>query len=191
MGRGARDNRSSTPGIPGPGNPPRFFELLRTLCEKDVEFVIIGGFAVILHGHVRATKDVDIVPNTSPANVERLWEALVELEAHPAEIEGFRPEEMPVAFGKEGLLHGGNWILYTTLGRLDLMPSVADAEGEIPFAELRESAVRVDLEEIGYAIWVASVGQLIAMKEHANRDIDRIDVTALRMVLRMEDAGAQ
>lgn len=130
------------------------------------------------------------MPDLSTANVERLWEALVELEARPAEIEGFRPEEVPVAFGKDGLLHGGNWILYTTLGRLDLMSYVADAEGEIPFAELRESAVRVDLEEIGRPIWVASVGQLIAMKEHANRDIDRIDVTALRMILGMED-GAQ
>lgn len=189
MGRGARDGRGVTPGIPGPGNPPRFFELLRKLCEKDVEFIIIGGFAVTLHGHVRATKDVDIVPNRSLGNGERLWAALVELKAQPAEIEGFRTEEMPVAFEKEGLLRGGNWILYTTLGRLDLMPYVADAEGEIPFAELRESAVRVDLEEIGHPIWVASIGQLIAMKEHANRDIDRIDVTALRMILR-EDAGA-
>ena len=191
MGRGTRDDRSSTPGSPGPGTLPRFFELLRKLCEKEVEFVIIGGFAVILHGHVRATKDVDIVPSTSPANVERLWEALVELEAVPGEIEGLRPEDMPVAFGKEGLLHGGNWILYTTQGCLDLMPYVADADGEIPFAELRESAVRVDLEEIGHPIWVASVGQLISMKEHANRDIDRIDVSALRMILRLEDAGAQ
>ena len=191
MGRGARDARSSTPGTPGPGTPPRFFELLRKLCEKDVEFVIIGGFAVILHGHVRATKDVDIVPNMSPANLERLWEALVELQARPAEIPGLRPEEAPVAFGKEGLLHGGNWILYTTLGRLDLLPCVADAEGEIPFVELREDAVRVDLEEIGFPVWVASAGQLIAMKEHANRDIDRIDVTALRTILRTEDAGAQ
>lgn len=172
-------------------NPPRFFELLRTLCEKGVEFVIIGGFAVILHGHVRATKDVDIVPDTSADNVERLWNALVELEARPAEIEGLQPNEMPVAFGKEGLQHGGNWILYTTQGRLDLMPYVADAEGEIPFGELRQSAVRVDLEEIGHPIWVASVEQLIAMKEHANRDVDRIDVTALRMILRLEGSEAQ
>lgn len=183
MGRGERAGRSTRPGIPGPGDPPRFFELLRTLSEKGVEFVIIGGFAVILHGHVRATKDVDIVPNTSPEHVERLWNALVELEAQPAVIEGFRPKEMPVAFGKEGLLRGGNRILYTTMGRLDLMPYVADAEGEIPFAELRQSAVRVDLEEIGHPIWVASVEQLIAMKEHANRDVDRMDVTALRMIL--------
>jgi hypothetical protein len=61
------------------------------------------------------------------------------------------------------------------------MSYVETADGELLYAELRENAERVDLEEIGRPIWVASVDDLIAMKEHANRDIDRIDLTAMRM----------
>lgn len=181
MGRGGGERGTGAPGVPGPATPPRFFDLLRVLRENGAAFVIIGGFAVVLHGYVRATKDVDIVPDPAEENMSRLWDALCAIDARPAEFRDFRPEEMPVPFTREGLLGGGNWVLYTTLGRVDLMPNVTDAEGEITYDELRESAVRVDLEEIGHPVWVASTDQLIAMKEHAGRDIDRIDVTAIRM----------
>ena len=69
---------------PGPETPARFFDLLRVLSDHHVEFVLIGGFAVALHGHVRATKDVDIVPEQSPENLTRLWNALDELKAELA-----------------------------------------------------------------------------------------------------------
>ena len=46
--------------------------LLRTLDAHCVEFVIIGGIAVGLHGHARATKDLDIKIEASAANVARL-----------------------------------------------------------------------------------------------------------------------
>lgn len=167
---------------PNADTPPDFYGLLRRLCEHEIEFVIIGGFAVGLQGYQRATKDIDIVPNATPNNLSRLWDALSSIDAQPADIADFRLEEMPMPFSLEGLIEGqGNWVLYTSLGRIDLMPYVEDAEGELPYQELRASAERVDLDEIGHPIWVASVEHLIAMKEHAGRDLDRIDVTALRM----------
>ncbi|HET7044664.1 MAG TPA: hypothetical protein VFI37_07430, partial [Gaiellaceae bacterium] len=90
-------------------------------------------------------------------------------------------------FTREGLIEGGgNWVVYTTLGRIDLMPYVEDADGELTYEELRESAERVDLEEVGHPLYVASVEHLIAMKQHANRDLDRIDITALRMAHGLE-----
>jgi hypothetical protein len=173
---------------PGAETPPRFYDLLRVLCEHEVGFVIIGGFAVSLHGYVRATKDVDIVPDPSRESLSRLWEGLVTVDARPAEFGDFKPEEMTVPFTHEGLIEGvGNWALYTTLGRIDLMLYVEDAEGELTYEELRKSAERVDLEEVGHPIWVASVEHLIGMKERANRDQDRIDITALRMAHGLEE----
>ena len=167
---------------PGPATPPRFFELTKALCQHDVGFVLIGGFAVTLHGYVRATKDVDIVPNPEPTNMSRLWEALSTLDARPAEHGEFKPQELPVPFSREVFVNGGgNWVVYTTLGRVDVMPYVESADGEMLYDGLRADAVRVDLDEVGFPIWVASTADLIAMKEHANRDIDRIDITALRM----------
>ena len=47
---------------------PDLAGLLRALVENDVEFVTIGGIAVAAHRVVRATEDVDIVPDPSEAN---------------------------------------------------------------------------------------------------------------------------
>lgn len=169
-------------GEPGPGTAPRFFELMKTLGQYDVAFVLIGGFAVTLHGYIRTTKDVDIVPDPDPSNLTKLWDALSALDARPAEFGEFKPEELPVPFTREAFARGGgNWSIYTTLGRVDVKPYVESADGELLYNELRENALRVDLDEVGFPVWVASTADLIAMKEHANRDIDRIDLTALRM----------
>jgi hypothetical protein len=169
----------------GPHTPLRFFELLRVLREYEVEFVLIGGFAVGLHGYVRATKDIDIVPAPDPENLSRLWNALTDLEAQPAELEDFRPEEMPVELSLEALIEGGgNWALYTRLGRLDVMQWV---KGIDSYGGLRANAQQVDEPSIGPPIWVAGRDDLVSMKEAAGRDIDRIDITALRIAQGLEE----
>ncbi len=43
--------------------------LCKALNAEDVRYVLIGGFAVILHGFVRATKDVDLLVDASPENI--------------------------------------------------------------------------------------------------------------------------
>jgi hypothetical protein len=175
-------------GAPKEDTPPRFYELLQLLCGGQIEFVLIGGFAVTLQGYVRTTKDIDIVPKPSIDNLSRLWDALSSIDARPGEIADFKPEELPVPFSREGLVEGeGNWILYTSLGRVDLMQYVEDMDGELTYAELRAGAERVDLDEVGHPIWVASVEHLIGMKQRANRDQDRIDITALRMAHGLEE----
>jgi hypothetical protein len=187
---GAEPGESAPPrrDPPSAQTPPDFYRLLKALCEVGVEFVLIGGFAVTLQGFTRNTKDIDIVPRESRENYTRLWSVLTSLNARPAEIGDFKPAELPVSFSLEGLIEGrGNWVLYTTLGRIDLMPYVEDIEGELPYEELRESAEEVTLSEVGYPIWVASVDHLIGMKERAGRDQDQIDVTALRRAHGLED----
>jgi hypothetical protein len=55
--------------------------LLRALHEADVRHIIIGGFAVNAHGVIRPSKDLDIVPDPDPANLQRLAALLRALEA--------------------------------------------------------------------------------------------------------------
>jgi hypothetical protein len=64
-------------------------EDLAKLCSNlnrfQVKYVVIGGFAVIRHGYIRATADIDLLVEDSPANVHRLRTALAYLpdaEAH-------------------------------------------------------------------------------------------------------------
>lgn len=173
---------SNAPALPGD-----FLALLRVLREHGAEFVIIGGLAVIMHGYIRATKDVDIVPDPAPENLARLWNALVALEAQPL-LGDFAPEELPAMFSLQGLVEGGgNWVLHTRLGRLDLMPYVEDEDGELPYEELRSAAETVEVEEVGAPLWVASADHLIGMKQRAGRDLDLVDVTALRRAMGEED----
>jgi hypothetical protein len=170
---------------PGQHTPPRFLDLLRVLCEHEVEFVLIGGLAVGYHGYRRATKDVDIVPEQSRDNLARLWRALVQLQARPAELDEFRAEEIPMPFSLDGMVEGGgNWAIYTRFGRLDVMQWVKGIES---YDALRADAETIDEPAIGYPVQVAGVEDLIAMKEAADRDLDRIDVTALRMAHGLEE----
>jgi hypothetical protein len=53
--------------------------LCQALNAENVRYVLIGGFAVILHGFVRATKDIDLLVDASPENVQRLKRAMAVL----------------------------------------------------------------------------------------------------------------
>lgn len=53
--------------------------LCRSLNREAVRYVLIGGFAVVLHGFVRTTKDIDLLVDASPENVRALKRALADL----------------------------------------------------------------------------------------------------------------
>lgn len=63
----------------GYSRAPELEDLL-ALCEalnaEGVKYLLIGGFAVILHGFVRATKDIDLLVDASAENIQRLKRAM-------------------------------------------------------------------------------------------------------------------
>jgi hypothetical protein len=66
---------------------PTLEDLVRicaALNARGARYVLIGGFAVITHGAVRTTKDIDLLVDTSPENVERIKLALSILEDNAA-----------------------------------------------------------------------------------------------------------
>jgi hypothetical protein len=56
--------------------PLDFVEFIEFFNTEKVEYVVIGGLAVGFHGHVRATKDMDVFVNPTPANAKRVFRAL-------------------------------------------------------------------------------------------------------------------
>lgn len=61
---------------------PEFEDLIslcRLLNEAKVRYILIGGFAVILHGFVRGTQDIDLLIDSSKENVQRIKKALASL----------------------------------------------------------------------------------------------------------------
>ncbi len=66
----------------------RFLDILGTLCDHDVDFVVVGGVAAILEGAPVSTFDLDILHDPSEENHRRLLAALEELNARYADPAG-------------------------------------------------------------------------------------------------------
>lgn len=150
--------------------------LLRTLLAHEVDFIVIGGLAVVAHGYVRGTKDLDIALRPEPQNRRRLHAALTALGGKHADQADFRPEEMPVPFTPEGLNEGGNWAIDTSAGRIDVFQWV---DGLEDLEQLWESAVEGEIPGVGL-VRFAGYDDVIAMKRAAGRPEDETDLARLR-----------
>jgi len=166
-------------GPTGPAEESGLLAILATLVAHEVEFLLVGGLAVGHHGYPRATKDIDIVPAPKAANLDRLWAALVELDAQMLAVGELRREEMPVQLTAEALRGGANGDLRTTQGRLDVIQYLEGAlESPRDYEQLRLRAVP-GRYSFGM-VWVAGYDDLIELKTLAGRDQDLIDIRALR-----------
>jgi len=168
-----------------PEPPLRPLELLGELVRHGVEFVVIGGFSLAAHGVIRATKDVDIVPDPSEENLARLMGAMAALKAEPLAIGDFHPNEL-LELTVENLAAGGNWLLRTDLGRLDVMQYV---QGMKSYGQLRAEAIVPELPGMNAAPAFAGYEDLIAMKQAAGREQDLRDITELELARAGRNAG--
>jgi predicted nucleotidyltransferase len=142
-----------------------FGQILGDLNDAGVRYVLIGGIALIRHGVVRATRDVDAVFDPDPSNVERI-RALVERWG------ATRPDGSPIP---EGSIVADRTIHLTTPhGDLDLLAENVAAMG---FSDLlaRAETRRVD----GVEAPICSLADLVALKRIAGRERDQVDLMDL------------
>jgi hypothetical protein len=143
---------------------------LRTLNDHGVRYVVIGGLAGRLHGSPTVTNDLDVCYDRDPANLGRLASALRALHA---QLRG-GPAGLPFVIDERTLEGGANFTLATEAGNLDV---IARPAGVRSFDELERAADVVDLE--GIEVSVASVDDLIRMKQAAARPKDLIEAEVL------------
>ncbi len=149
--------------------------ILRVLAEHDVDCVVIGGLAGNIHGSARATYDVDIVYSREQKNLERLAEALRDLDAR---LSGPNvPPDLPFRLDAETLRRGANCTFDTRHGRFDIL---AEPQGAPAYDELRRAAR--DAEVGGVEIRAASLDHLIAMKRASGREKDRGDIAEYTLI---------
>ena len=158
---------------------PRFdpVPLLDALQRQGVEFIVVGAAAAIAQGSPLPTYDLDVTPANDPQNIERLVAALTDVDAK------LRTPTDPVAFplDPKTLASAQAWTLETSSGSLDLVFAPAGTQG---YTDLRRDALLVDLgtEE---PVLVASLRDVIRMKEASNREKDRAQLPALRRTLEL------
>jgi Nucleotidyl transferase AbiEii toxin, Type IV TA system len=150
--------------------------MLRRLTNAGVDFVVIGGIAMLLHGSSRLTRDLDIVFAADEGNLEALGTVLVGLEAQLRKI----PEDIPFIPDARTLRNVQLLTLDTAAGWLDVHREV---DGAPRYDVLRRNAERMDLGD--FAVLVASPDDMIAIKLSAGRPVDRIDVEELQAIKRL------
>lgn len=153
-----------------------YLDLFDALARHGVRHVLVGGLAINLHGVERATMDVDLALAITADNLSRSVDAFEDLglvpvapvasaEARdPAAFARWRADKRMIAFG---------WRPTRAPGPLvDCLTSLP-----MPFDDLWSRATVKRLGTID--VRVAAIGDLIAMKRVAGREIDRSDIAAL------------
>ncbi|HEY7830827.1 MAG TPA: hypothetical protein VIC06_09720 [Solirubrobacteraceae bacterium] len=135
----------------------------------DVERIFAALDAAQVHGHVRMTNDLDLIPSPTPANLKRLADALQELQARVLNAGSEHPQ-----IDARMLPRATLWQLSTPHGDIDIL---RDAPGAAPFPQLRNRALTIALGEL--TIPIAGRDDLIKMKNASGRPTDLADVAAL------------
>jgi hypothetical protein len=152
--------------------------LISALVGHNVHFIVIGAIAAIAQGGPFITQDLDVTPSREPANLERLAAALNVLGARlriPNDPSGL---EFPIEPRFLGSVD--SWTLHTPSGDIDLLfvPS-----GTTGYDDLKRSAVPAELW--GHEVLLASIPDILRMKEAAGRPKDLAQIPALRQTLEM------
>lgn len=151
-------------------------ELFACLDRHQVQYVLIGGLAAVLHGSPLPTVDADICPSRDRENLTRLAAALRELDARIRSAD--TPTGVPFPVEATFLSSVELLNLQTRVGDLDLVFVLAGGSDYESLAR-RARAMRVrDL-----TIHVAALDDVIRSKEAADRPKDRRSLPVLRQLL--------
>lgn len=159
-------------------------DILRAMTDASVQFVVVGGFAVQLHGFVRTTLDLDLVLAMDENNLSRFIEVAQQFSLAPVVPVGL--ESLKNADQLERW-HREKGMLAFAVREPHAAGSVIDilVKPEVPFQALQDDAMSVTL--FGRQVKVASIDHLVVMKRAAGRPKDKIDVDALEKIQRGEN----
>ena len=150
--------------------------LLEVLYRHRVDYVLIGGLAAVYHGSPFPTEDADITPAIGEANLERLSDALAELNARIRT--DAVPEGQPFSHDATSLAAARVWNLMTDAGDLDLS---FEPNGTTGYPDLVRDAERAALYDV--QVRIASLADIIRSKQAANRPKDQRVLPTLRELL--------
>lgn len=150
--------------------PTQFQQIIETLSSGGVDYVIIGGVALVAHGSARTTEDIDLCYAREPANIAALAAALAPL--HPT-LRG-APKDLPFRIDVPTLKAGLNFTLDTDLGPVDLLGEVTGVGG---YSEVARDAETVEL--YGRPVKLMSLDTLEKAKRAAGRRKDLLDLAEI------------
>ena len=150
----------------------RLIEIIRSLNEERVDYVLFGGQAVNLHGIPRFTEDIDLFVNPTVENVARLRRALARLWEDP-EIQRIHAEDLS---GEYAVVRYGTPDGFA----VDLVSRIGEA---FAFGDVESETLVIE----GVPVRIATPRMLYTMKKDTLRPIDHADAADLKAKFRIED----
>jgi hypothetical protein len=143
-----------------------FKDMLQAFNEANVDYLLVGAYALAAHGCPRATGDIDFWIRTSSANAARVWTALLKFGAPMSTIsvEDFATPDIVFQIGLPPQ-------------RIDILTSISGVE----FSTAWESRIVVDIDEL--SIPVLALKDLLTNKSSTGRDKDQADIPVIRRLL--------
>jgi hypothetical protein len=139
-----------------------FIDMLSALSDAGAEYLIVGAHAVAVHGHPRATGDLDIWVRPSPDNAERVWRALERFGAplHNLTRADLSSDDLVFQIG-------------VAPNRIDILTDI----GQLRFDDAWRTRVTVEVQ--GMRVAVIGRDELIRAKRETGRPRDLADVAEL------------
>jgi predicted nucleotidyltransferase len=137
-------------------------DILQSLSDNEVEFLVVGAYAMAAHGYPRATGDIDLWVLASGENAQRVYRALKQFGAPLAEIDGATFSQKDVIFQ-----------IGVAPRRIDIITAISGVEFEAAYKRRKE--IRLD----GLLLPFISKEDLITNKQATGRDKDRLDAKRL------------
>ena len=159
-------------------------DLLQALSTNGVDFVLVGGMAVQLHGYSRMTYDIDLVLSMTDANLTRFIDIAKQFGLAPV-------IPVPIDSLKNASLidqwHREKGMLAFALREPAIAGSVIDVLVRPDVSYERLDADVVEGQLFGCTVKIASIEHLLEMKRIANRPKDLLDIRALEKIKLGED----
>jgi hypothetical protein len=157
------------------GIPDDFRDLLVELVDASARFLVVGAYAVAVHGHPRATKAIDVWVDPTAANATRVYAALARFGAPVAQFE-ITPDDLETY---DGVLQLG-----VAPFRIDILTRI----GGVGFADAWEDRTEIEVE--GRKVPVLGLRTRLENKRFTGRLQDLADVEALERIKHIpESAG--
>jgi hypothetical protein len=154
-----------------------FRDLLTRLVETKVDFVLVGGFAGVVHGCSCVTQDIDICCDFSPENLLALQQAVSDL--HP--VHRMTPGRKRLNLTEQTCSQFKNLYLDTDIGQLDCL-SFIDGLGD--YQMVKQASELIKIKDV--SLRILSLDGLIKAKKAMNRPRDRQVIFELEAIKKLK-----
>lgn len=163
-----------------------YLPLFKALNDAQVQYVVVGGLATVLHGYARMTADVDLVINLERAEAERAVHTLLQLGLKarlPVDPMQFANADTRASWITEK--HMQVFSFYDPTNPLRVVDLFV--QEPMPYKDMAARAEVMDID--GILIPVCAIDDLITLKRRAGRPRDLDDIRHLEELLRVRKLG--